>query len=563
MTHALDQKLDALKAAAETQTETYKNSRQQLYEGIVDAYLWWREAHEDPEYLATKYKDAGITVRKPQSNQPNFFALLRLVWNVDASTRASAISNWAKSMQRIDEQYSDNLQAYQNDPRAHLLNFIHTSGGLGGLRGEKELYADEVDTNEDSETAPAPAKKTPVAQALSTQRIEAASNSQPLATLNNFPNAVTNDNGLIVMLGRRTEHGTIDIVGTDYSEAALALALDYCTNIDRTSVAPNLRLIAEALEPHALPKKLEKHRKRYFAESTIVRKKQGQKPEKIKVNTTLRTRPEHSDILVSKSPTTVSVVSQIKPKQDFDFATEATLFGKDRQWIEAELLGKNKLTLYTAEPSAGYTPDTSTRVADYNITLTDTASSKNRRLHFYDVTKLSDQSAIQQPFVSNPSQIEYDWTMQVSKQWLATFDAVCLTAWINKIAGKHNKPENRTVMVMLTEDELVLHAWWDEKAQQYQLSYSVALAGITPSFKQDASASFQCAAKDFVLLFSSLPNIVLDTDKITIQANSHVMNINYSTSIADYQHFIPAADTNGKRDETVFSNTLKTQEASE
>jgi hypothetical protein len=66
------------------------------------------------------------------------------------------------------------------------------------------------------------------------------------------------------MLGRRNAAGQIEIVGSDYSDELVQTALDACTALDRSSVTPSLRLIAEALEPHALPAKLEKYRKEVF-----------------------------------------------------------------------------------------------------------------------------------------------------------------------------------------------------------------------------------------------------------------------------------------------------------
>ena len=74
--------------------------------------------------------------------------------------------------------------------------------------------------------------------------------------------------------------------------------------------------MAESLEPHALPKKMEKQRKRYFENSSIERTNANGQKELVKINTTLRIRPNEGDILVSKSPTTASVVSHIKPKKE-------------------------------------------------------------------------------------------------------------------------------------------------------------------------------------------------------------------------------------------------------
>ena len=89
----LNQRLAELQSAADAQTQTYESSRDKLYQNIVDTYLWWREASKDSKYLNELYKAEGIRFRARGGNAPNFYPLVRLVWNIDISKRASTVSD--------------------------------------------------------------------------------------------------------------------------------------------------------------------------------------------------------------------------------------------------------------------------------------------------------------------------------------------------------------------------------------------------------------------------------------------------------------------------------------
>jgi len=49
-----------------------------------------------------------------------------------------------------------------------------------------------------------------------------------------------------------------------------------------------------------------------------------------------------------------------------------------------------------------------------------------------------------------------------------------------------------------------------------------------------------------------LPTIPIISQHVQLAGNSNVMRITYSTELADYETYIPAADTAGVRDATVF-----------
>jgi len=43
--------LNGLQAKADEQTRAYQSSREILYQNLVDTYIWWRDARDEPGYL--------------------------------------------------------------------------------------------------------------------------------------------------------------------------------------------------------------------------------------------------------------------------------------------------------------------------------------------------------------------------------------------------------------------------------------------------------------------------------------------------------------------------------
>jgi hypothetical protein len=232
MTATLDQQLATLKSTAQQQTASYQTSRDQLHQSVVEAYLWWREAEQQDGYLKSAYAEASIKTRK-RGNRPNFYPLVRLIWNIDITKQASTVSNWARSLQELHDEYVKNKRLYNANPRADLINYVKDSGGLGGLRGEKSMTEAELATEEqDGSTKDArgrPKLAAPASAAVISSKLEAAKNTQAKAVIPSFPTAIANDDDLVVMLGRRNAKGKIEVVGSDYSAELIQAALFACT----------------------------------------------------------------------------------------------------------------------------------------------------------------------------------------------------------------------------------------------------------------------------------------------------------------------------------------------
>lgn len=562
MTQALDAKLEALQQAAQQQTATYRSSRDMLHQGIVDAYLWWREAEGQKGYLEQAYKAASIRTRK-RGNSPNFYPLVRLVWNIDITKQAATVSNWARSLNVLHEEYVKRPHLYGANARADLINFIKDEGGLGALRGEQRMTIEELEAEErdglPKELRGRPQATAPSAVAVLNRKLETATAAPAQAVIPALPTAILNADNLVVMLGRRNANGQIEVIGTNSAADLVNAALDACTELSRAAVTPSLRLIAEALEPHALPARLEKYRKRFFEDSEVerevTRKDESGNPvtktELVKQATRLRYRPSTNDFLLSKTLTDASLVTVARPKRTFDAGGEVILRGEDRSWIERELLNQQKLSLYTAEPEFGLTPKPSAKLMSFTLAVTDPEAKHTRTLYFYSRGSVPTETNAQ-PAITDPSTLAFDWEITASVAWLREFDALVATPYIGKIRGSFDKEEFRSVLLEVGAGGVKLSYWWDRKAKAYAESYSLAYGSTASVAAQTSDHSFTANPKDFALVFAVLPTLPITSSHVSVSGNANVMRITYSTDLADYETYIPAADVNGKRDATAF-----------
>jgi hypothetical protein len=562
MNPALDAQLDALKQAAQAQTATYRSSRDQLHQAVVDAYLWWREAEGQKGYLDGAYKAASIKTRK-RGNSPNFYPLVRLIWNIDITKQAATVSNWARSLTALHDEFTSKPHLYVNDARADLINFIKDEGGLGAMRGEQRMTVEQLETEEreglPQETRGRPKAEAPATKSVLERKLDTAKAAPAQATIASLPTAHADANNLVVMLGRRNAAGQIEVIGTNSDDALVNAALDACTQLSRAAVTPSLRLIAEALEPHALPTRLEKYRKRFFEDSEVERQVTEQqadgtetrRTELIKQATRLRFRANSNDFLLSKAASDASLVTYAKPHQAFDGKAECILRGEDRSWIERELLNQQKLSLYSATPAFGLEPAFTKDKQRFALEISDEASEHKRKLYFYSKGSVPTESNVQ-PVIADPAALVFDWRIDATVDWLREFDALIATPYIDKIRGAFDKPAHASLKLTISNTKFALAYWWDSKTKSYAESYDLDYGTGTSGNVTAGEQGFTGNAKDLALVFATLPTLPIASQHVSIQGNRHVMRIAYSTDLAAYETFIPAADVAGKRDATAF-----------
>lgn len=541
-TDDLNAQLLQLQQSADDQTQAYESSRDKLYQNIVDAYLWWREASKDPKYLSQLYKDADIKTRERGGNKPNFYPLIRLVWNIDISKRASTVSDWAQSMLALHETATEDADRY-SDLRSDLINHIHDLGGLSELRGEKRMTTDDLAAEENGEEITSKRGRKPGTtnnDEIISSKSERAKTIAPKAKLAAFPTAITNSDDFVVMLARRNRQtNELEIIGSNYSDELVQDALLACTDIDRSSITPSLRLIAEALQPHAVPAKLEKHRKKFFDNSKYFSVTQADgTTSSVRESTTVLIDGKKNEIVVTKTPLTATCVTHVRPKTLKLYKGGTLLMrGSDRSWFERELINNQKLALYAAEPEDQLVENSSDTHTRYSLHLK--SPSHNRTIYFYDAAEMP-ADATKGLDVKTRTASDTNWEITANAQWLAEFDAACLSQWIAQVKSHFNKPQNNRIGLSVDETGLQLWWWWDKEQDDYLKQFAMPWSqDATVNIMKDRPAAVHLKPKDAMLLFSALPSLPLASNAITIAATDAGIYVDYETDLASYSSYLP------------------------
>ena len=542
----LDSQLSALQTAAAEQTQAYESSRDRLYQNIVDTYLWWLQAEQNKGYLKAKYAENGIRTRQKASNKPNFYPVVRLVWNIDITKQASTVSDWSQSLLALHELYTEQADRFAADTRADLINHIHDVGGLSELRGEQRMTEQELYDEEDADVVEptAPAKKpadSPYAQ-IAQSKSELAKKLQPKAKLPAFPSAVTDSDEFVVMLARRNPTSNeLEIVGTSIDEGLMQDALYSCIEADRSDIASSLRLVVEALTPHAVPPKLEKYRKKFFDKSRSVKRVQADgTKQKLPESTSLLIDPSSNEIIVTKSPKRVTCVTHVKPKSvTLHDGETLVLRGVDRSWLEQELIGKDLLAAYTAEPADGLKETHTENKQRFGLMLTNTATKHDRTIYFYQLNEMPADSN-DGARIEADMQFDADWEIKATSQWMAAFDARCMSEWINGIKGFFNRPQNKKVALRVDADSLTLHYWWDKDKSVYEKSFSMPIDSGSTVTITNKVGTIELFPKDAMLLFAAIPTLPLSNNEISIKRSTDGLLVDYETDLATYRSLLPS-----------------------
>lgn len=540
----LNKKLAELQNSADAQTQAYESSRDKLYQNMVDTYLWWREASKDSKYLNGLYKAEGIRTRARGGNEPNFYPLVRLVWNIDIKKRASTVSDWAKSLFAIHETATHDADKY-SDLRGDLINHIHNVGGLSELRGVKGMTEEELFALEDGEVIESTRGRKPGSTGndeIIQTKTQQAKTVDAKAKLKAFPSAVANSDDFVVMLARRNRRtNELEIVGSNYSDDLIQSALLACTDIDRASVTPSLRLIAEAIQPHAIPAKLEKHRKNFFDKSTFVERIQADgTKEKVRESTTVLIDGKKNQIIITKTPAKATCVTVIKPKNiKLHSGSTLVMRGSDRSWFERELLNNQKLTLYSAEPADSLVENSTDTHTRYSLHLS--SSTHNRSIYFYDADEMPIESVGGARMKTASKDV--DWEITVNAQWLAEFDAEIVSKWIGDLKSHANKKQNQQIGLIIEDDALQLQCWWDEEKAQYHSSFTMPFGtDAEVTVRNEKQTTTHLNPKDAMLLFSAIPSLPLASHKTKISCVNDYVYVDYETDLAKYRSELPAIE---------------------
>lgn len=365
------------------------------------------------------------------------------------------------------------------------------------------------------------------------------------------------------MLARRNRRtNELEIVGSNYSDDLIESALLACTDIDRASVTPSLRLIAEAIQPHAIPAKLEKHRKNFFDKSTFVSRPKTVKKrnddgteetiiiqDKVRESTTVLIDGKKNQIIITKTPAKATCVTVIKPKNiKLHSGSTLVMRGSDRSWFERELLNNQKLTLYSAEPADSLVENSTDTHTRYSLHLS--SSSHNRSIYFYDADEMPIESVGGTRMKTASKDV--DWEITVNAQWLAEFDAEIVSKWIGDLKSHANKKQNQKIGLIVEDDALKLQCWWDEEKAQYHSSFTMPFGtDAEVTIRNEKQITTHLNPKDAMLLFSAIPSLPLASHKTKISCVNGYVYVDYETDLAKYRSELPPFEAYAAVEKTI------------
>lgn len=567
----LNGKLQKIQGDAEEQHRLHVGARNLLHRNLAEAYVWWREAIQQPQsYLDNLFKANGIEARST-SNDVNFNPLVRLIFKLQAANAGTA-SQWSSALRAVHQYYEANENHLRRvgDLEGEIAAFIRKSGGVSGLR---LIYNQFFDADDPSAiytpTTADPKRKTTKAEKyrLDTEAKILKSKKALLKKARglgaiDLSDVATNDDDLIVVLAKRNpKTGKLEAVGTTNDDDVIKQAIMESVETDISKLAPNMRLLVECVRPHIIPSKLQKlsARKAFF---TAQEMGVGDDGKKILFSEYVRlVLAKSGAILASKSPAHASLTTISHPNVPFELEQDIFLRGNDRHWLETTLLNEGQMPLFKVTTEQGLLDTPAHLTASKMLVLKNQQASEERKLYFFNYSILNpDQSY--QPIPADT--ISYDWQIDADKKFIIRFYRKQLEHWLVLVKKNIHLLSNKSMKLVFTDSHLEARSHFvkdqpgvnEEGYARFADDY-FTLYGRDAKVEHltDAPTEITVSPLDIVELFATLANVPTK-GRIVIKGNAHVMSVAYETATAKHEAFVPACDHEGERDATCFKRYI-------
>lgn len=330
----LEDRLDKLTTEASAAQEALDGARVGHWRALVRTYLYWRDCQaEAADFLEKKYLENGIRQRATGGNRPNFNPLVKLVHSKGGriSKERQKLNNWARLLNYIDLEYTDNEARYQKKPEAALLEYVVRHGGVEGLDKKEDEDRAKRDDDDGSLDAP-PASKKGKRSERSLAEIRKAATAKAIAgpgiaSFKPYVPVRVGGNGLLVLLARRNPDGTIAVIGSTNDADLIDSVAGAATNHGDPSGSVAFRVVVEIIRsqlypPHALPRDPAQRRKWIYdnlAEKSHLTTRslpswdRTHREQRLPSSKKLLVRGTERDLLLSRNKVRTSVVTRCQP----------------------------------------------------------------------------------------------------------------------------------------------------------------------------------------------------------------------------------------------------------
>jgi hypothetical protein len=531
------------------QNEHYVRSRQYLYEGFANVYLWWLKAKAVDGFLEEQYKLHNIGGQAHE--QEKFTRVLRLTWRLDWADESKAkLQQWSNALRKLDEEYKRNKDAYRTDAHKKLVLYIETMGGLRKLIGADKYDNDtDADTEKKGKGKRNPARNEADEALIAQKHLQLGSeyfdNATAISNIQSTKPILVNRLGYAVALIRQKRGGKYDVLATLNNESQIQQAIISSYRRTNTVAPVVLRVLTEVIQTQSLPVAMEKHRYT-MPDSITVTDKDGKKV-KLNQNKRVLFRKRQGDILLSENRTGCSVVTLAKPKASvLTSSKDVFLNVNDRRYLEQAIIQRNELSFYTAndKDKVPVLRDTE-RVASHRLVVENKVLDKKRGIYFYTLDTVSDTSR-PQASIKADADMSSAFTASVNKLWFEKINTLFVSGWLREYGERITWAKHKLMCLEFDSKRLVVHHYGERgNFSNKSLPLDLPKAGVGKAIKVNV------LSKDILPVLSGLADTEIKGN-VSLTVVQGAVAIGYATELASYKVYVPTCGVNGKRNQAMF-----------
>lgn len=554
--HNLCNKLANLRLAAIEDWQKHEQSFKSTNKLLAQAYLNWREADAEPNWLENEYKKAGIKAYSKNNNQINYRPYIRLIydWTSPTNYQNKITSHYATVLNALNETYNENPKYFQTNALGKLINFIEQNGGVAGIvddRSQNSNNSDEDETSEKEERRLT--KKKITDDELASRSINLLANSpNSIGTAQTEQHVRVDENNLVALIGRREADGKITILGMTNDEEAISATAIHSTKRNPSLVSYSLRLISEVIHTQMFPRigmpKTKKQRqiwnKLVWLDKTgfkisaiykIAKKDTDPDNDELANPRSLLIRNVWEDLIFSSLRSQRSVVTQCKPKIFIgDKTKKIYLKTNERAFIE-DYIERNEIELMDASPQSSLQ-----RVEDqiyiYKLAVANKYTKHKKDFHFYERGRTTDNAVLKQQTEFHFFEFKSAWDFQVSVEWFESLRADWLDEWFTTLGRNTQLKRFNNSIFSLKITPIAIG-----------ITYNIDETGIAPSFKISTKVNFTkeqkeaalfVRSKDLAPVLYNIPDLAVE-GCILVSGNDDAIVFEFNTSVGEYKIAVP------------------------
>jgi hypothetical protein len=574
VTTALQTKLDALKTECNQVFKDLYATRKRGWENIVNILMWWIDAKQDKHFDELTLGDEFRQGREVNHGH-NFSPLLKHLYGAAISDQHR--NKLSRALNALLKEYERNPEMYASNPEIKLVSYIQNKGGFVQLikgtyskaqlsaEGDFEL-AEEIAITAHEERAAEEAALTEAEMAgwnfkfkllprytikesrrvkdeVVTEKLlkEAINQMAPLVagSAASFDDPMlTNPQGYAVALIKRESKGfTHYNTMIDKVLIESAIVNGYRKKFD--ACATSLRVLCEGLRTQLLPTTLKLKQKDLIQ---VVADPANPNEEKL-ARTRLLFKGASGEFVLSQLHVSSGVVTTFKPKTSFMDAPnfDVALTNISKSTVEQKLLNQLAFNLYTPDHIGRIPMLENDPVYSHRLSLTHKADEKSKlSLHFNSFGAVP-QFAHSQPIYDREYDSRIAATCKLTYLNCAAISKRVADMWLQGIDDHITREANLLMQVTATGQSIKISHTQKSGAfiSNHRLVYD-------QSGDDAHTLSEQLFfTKDLMPVLASLGHLPIDGD-VTFKLGHHVLIVEFSTGVADYQIAVPSVDEKSK-----------------